>query len=354
MSLWWPRQVYQPGIDKGAPSPEGDFMTRGQVLDLAVLTFKERDLSQPGDADRFFREYGVGNTTEGPESPYERFTYYRDLLSRLLAADPVKFVVVHKGTPLYFLSWLAFDLHLFETALHFLDAAIAEDKRSAPTNWFGLPGPQIVVLNPSVQGARRTVEMLASRVEQELMRFSKLYTVEFKRDDFIKRFAVPLLTGGDVAIAAAFYAFLLEFDDRVVEVQLRSSPTLGSYQPLLLHLFKGGLLLETLLKKAGVKPDARRPDARRMETLGNIFQGADFKTRIGFTPPSIGGVPITQLCKDATAVTVESAFEATGRIRNTMGHNLILDALPKLPDDYVNLATQTINAFLYAAMKLYP
>jgi len=319
-------------------------MTRSQLLDLAVLTFRERDLSQPADADHFFQDYGAGNTAGYPTSPYERFHHYRDLLDRLRASDSNKFHAIHKGTPLYYLSWLAFDLHQFESALHFLDAAIQEDKRNAGSTWFDLPGPQFLMLNAPVQVARRTVEMLSLRVSDELNRFSDQYSVSFSRD--LRRFAEPLLKDDRFAIIGAFYAFLLEFDDRFVEVQLRSSSLLGSYQPLYLHLFKGGILLETLLKHTF--------PSLSTSTLGEIFQHDEFYNRVGVRPSSIRRVSIEQLCAEATGTTAECAFQATGRLRNTMGHNLILDPLPNLPDDYVTLARREIDAFLYAVVKLYP
>ena len=225
-------------------------MTRNQILDLASLAFKDRDLRDAGRANDFFHEYGVGNTVEGPQSPYERFMYYRDLLRRLREADENKFKAIHKGTPLYLLSWLAFDLHQFEAALQFIDAAIEEDKRNAPDTWPGLPGPQLIMLNDRAGAAERTVAMLAGRVAKELSRFTGWCGIPFGLDDFRRRFAYPLLTNGGSAIVAGFYAFLLEFDDRVVEVELRSDPTRGSYQTLFVHLFKGGLLLESLLKYA--------------------------------------------------------------------------------------------------------
>jgi hypothetical protein len=321
-------------------------MTAGQLLDLAVLTFKERNLSRAPDADRFFVDHGIGNTEDRPASPYERFVYYLELLQRLRASDPQKFASIHKGIPLYFLAWLAFDLHQFEAALHFLDASIDEDKRKDPAGWLANPGPQFLLLNAPVQAARRTVEMLASRVDLELNRLTGRYNITFTRADFLGRFAEPMLRAGTGGIVAAFYAFLLEFDDRAVEVELRSSPVLGSYQPLFLHLFKGGLLLETLLKQS--------LPALATSTLGAILQHQDFKARVGVTVQSIQEVPLATLCADALATTPESAFLATGRLRNTMGHNLIRDPLPKLPDDYITLVRQEINAFLYAVTKLYP
>lgn len=325
-------------------------MTINHLLDLAVLVFKERDLREPAEADRFFAEYGIGNTVEFPASPYERFVYYKELLTRLRASDKQKFASVHKGVPLYFLSWLAFDLHQFEAALHFLDACIEEDKNKAPTEWFQNPAAQFLVLNASVQGAQRTAQMLASRIDQELSRFQGHYGVALARSDFLARFAKPMLMNAAGAVVAGFYAFVLEFDDRAMEITLRSAPHLGSYQPLFLHLFKGGLLLETLLKLSFSHLSAK--------TLGDILHHQDFKDKVGFNPPSIKirdpEVPISTLCTDARSATPEAAFLATGRLRNMMGHNLIRDPLPSLPDDYITLARQEINAFLYAVAKLYP
>ena len=198
-------------------------LTPKQVADLAVIAFKDRDLQSPAEADAFFIEYGIGNTVDYPANPYERFEYYRTLLSRLQASDPQKFAAVHKGTPLYFLSWLALDLHQFDAALHFIDAAIAEDKRVGP-DWFNNPGSQLLMLNAPVQTARRTIEALASRIDKELNRFGMQYGVKFSLDTFLRQFAEPQLKDGTPAIVAAFYAFVLEFDDRAVEMRLRSAP----------------------------------------------------------------------------------------------------------------------------------
>jgi hypothetical protein len=321
-------------------------MTVDQSLDLAVRAFEERNLQEPADADRFFAEFGVGNTDDFPNRPFERFTSYKQLLLSLRDSNPLKFESVHKGTPLYFLSWLAFDQHQFDAALHFLDAAIAEDRRIDSLGWFNYPGPQILMLNASPQAARRTVELLSSRIAQELQRFEKHYGVVFSREDFLRRFAEPLVKSRSDAIVAGFYAFVLEFDDRAMEICLRSAPKLGSYQPLFLHLFKGGLLLETLLKHTF-------PYLAPL-TLGKILRHKDFENRVGFNPGSIREVSINTLCADALPATPESAFLTTGRLRNMMGHNLIRDPLATVPEDYITLARQEINAFLYAVFKLYP
>ncbi len=319
-------------------------MTTLELIEAAVSAFKERSLSSPAEADHFFAEFGIGNLTDSSHIPHERFRYYRDLLTRLREVDVDKFLRVHKGTPLYFLSWLAFDLHQFEAGLQHLDAAIAEDKRLGE-DWCSKPGAQFVLLNENIGSARRTIESLSQRVEKELLRFSATYH-ELSRGTLVQKFAEPLLRQGRLALVAGFYGFLLEFDDRVREIEMRSSPVLGSYQPLYIHLFKGGLLLETLLKTA-------IPGATG--TLGHLFQDCnEFEQRIGFRPGSIQTVPIQTLCTDARTITPSSAFQTTGRLRNTMGHSLILDPLPSPLDDYRALAEREIDAFLFAVTKLYP
>ncbi len=323
-------------------------MTSADLVQLAVETFRENNFDKASEGDRFFETYGVGNNRIHLDGPFERFNHYKELLTALRAVDEQKFAVIHKGTPLYFLSWLAFDLHRFEAALHFLDAAIAEDKRKDPSGWFNNPGPQFLVLNPS-HAAKRTVERLSLRIGHELQRFEQQLHVKFSLDDFIRGFAEPMVTSGNAAVVAAFYVFVLEFDDHVTEVSLRSAPVLGSYQPLFVHLFKGGLLLETLLKLAFPQIVATNPKS----TLGTLLQHDDFKSRFGFNPSSIAEVPILQLCTEARDPKAETAFQTTGRLRNMAGHNLIRDPLPRVPEDFVTLARQEINAFLCAVVTLY-
>ena len=173
-------------------------MTETELMEAALLAYAQRDFQRADEADEFFGVYGVGNTVEFPVAPDLRFRYYRELLARMLRSDQSKFIRMHKGTPLYFLAWLAFDLHQFESALHYLDAAIAEDQRKDPSGWFDNPGAQFLMLNAPVQAARRTVEILAARLDAELQRFEARFGLSLKRKDFLDRFAEPILRAGTI------------------------------------------------------------------------------------------------------------------------------------------------------------
>src|SRR5450759_3226669 len=123
----------------------------GDLADRALECFAKTDFSDPAVGDTFFRTFGIGNTIERPESPFERFCYYENLLVRLMNADDAKYREMHTGTAFGYLSWLAFDMRNYQKALFYMDTGIAEDVRkhkdtSNPTGWLGNPGPRFLML----------------------------------------------------------------------------------------------------------------------------------------------------------------------------------------------------------------
>ncbi|MFO8054397.1 MAG: hypothetical protein R6U19_04445, partial [Bacteroidales bacterium] len=76
----------------------------------ALHAFRSLDVTTPSDGDRYFEVFGVGNTLERVDRPFERFICYEFMLNELRNADAAKFNKIHKGTPYYYLAWTAFDL----------------------------------------------------------------------------------------------------------------------------------------------------------------------------------------------------------------------------------------------------
>jgi hypothetical protein len=124
-------------------------------------------------------------------------------------------------------------------------------------------------------------------------------------------------------------------------------PTEGTTEPFFLHLFKGCLLFESLLKANPKKL------LKSAENLGQALQqlslelgiphnisigGADFSTILGSLPGSKSSIP--------------SSVEYAGKIRNTVGHHLgwkaSLDS-----KTYDALATRVACACLHAIACLY-
>jgi hypothetical protein len=87
------------------------------LVELALQHFDHLELAQ---GDIFFSTFGPGNIINATNKPHERFNDYEELLRLLRQRNQQKYEQIHKGTPFFFLSWLAFDLRNFEKALYYL------------------------------------------------------------------------------------------------------------------------------------------------------------------------------------------------------------------------------------------
>ena len=153
-------------------------------VDRAREAFRNIDLSKE-NGDRFFSEVGPGNVIlGGKHMPFERFCDYQELLRIFREDDPDKYRVIHKGTPFLFLAWTAHDMRNFESALFYLDAAIAEDirdlkKRSGNSaGWMNLPACLVLTLN----GAG-SLSSLRNLLEVQINRFNRAsgHTISVER-----------------------------------------------------------------------------------------------------------------------------------------------------------------------------
>lgn len=115
-------------------------------LDKALDDFRQRPFDLPLEADECFAKFGVGNTIEAVDRPYERFSALLKLLGAIKAVDQRKFSWMHKGTPYFFLAYFCFDLRSYEKALFYLDAALNEDSGSFAT-WHDAPGAHFFAWN---------------------------------------------------------------------------------------------------------------------------------------------------------------------------------------------------------------
>ena len=292
----------------------------------AIAMFKGKDFTDPAEGDRFFGEYGAGNVVERADAPFERFVYYEQLLIELMNADKAKYRIMHKGTPFGFMSWLAFDLRNYEKALFYMDAGIGEDVRKDkgtgnPAGWLGNPGPRFLLLNPDPGNDwfRRTFEEVKSLLEKELARFNGISGRPPFDIPSWQRFARTLLVDPDPtqrAILSAIYVFLLEFRDHYQELVLREGSTAGSNQPFTVHLFTGGLIFESLLKRWY----PTNSKGKRNKTIGKILDktttpafAADFGDGCATVESSADTLEeIHSAIRDSS---IESAFGTAVRLR---------------------------------------
>jgi hypothetical protein len=216
----------------------------------------------------------------------------------------------------------------YEKALFYMDAGIGEDVRkhkdtSNPTGWLGNPGPRFLLLNadPANRWLKRTHEEVKCLLEKELARFNAISGRPPLDLTWWQRFANALLVDRDPtqrAIISAIYVFLLEFEDHYKELGLREGSTTGSNQPFTVHLFTGGLIFESLLKRW--YPDNSKGEKNR--TIGKILDrantpafAADFGDGCATVERSADTLEqIHGAIKDSS---IESAFGTGVRLRNT-------------------------------------
>ena len=317
-------------------------MTQDKIA-TARLAFRQMIINGPEDGDRFFEAYGPGNTVQVIERPFERFENYELLLSVIKEDDPQKFAQIHKGTPFYFMGWLAFDLKNYERAVFYMDSAIAEDIRKDPTDWQNNPGNQFLTLSDSSQVAERMTKHLRELVDKELSRFNSISNLsDMSLNDFIDKFILVLAKDTDKhSIITALYSFILEFGVREKELQLRSSNG-GSIESALTYLFKGGLIFESLLQH--LYPNKDNGDS--VKTLGDIYQTSNFKADF-LQSVRTSSSSLQDIISSASNNDMQTAFNTASKLRNITGHNLVWDDVFDNTDNFKTLYHQLVNAIFY-------
>ncbi|MGA2268326.1 MAG: hypothetical protein ABSH44_07640 [Bryobacteraceae bacterium] len=322
------------------------------LLNYALEVFP--NYHDAGQDDSFFELFVPGNTRHFAERPFERFSDYEELLQRLLERYPGKYQEAHKGTPFYYMSWLAFDLRNYEKALFYIDAAISEDVRNnrnppdGPLGWKAQPGARFLLLDPAHQAAGRTIVAVKDHLQSELTRFNGISNQKaLDIETSWRAFVADLLVDADQrTVISALYVFLLEFHDRLRELRFREGSLGGSNQPFTVHLFTGGLIFESLLKRYYPTSDSGQPN----RTLGGILKHTqqflrDFSLA---QPPEIFAESLDEIhAAIQGGVSIETAFSITAMLRNTTGHNLVWDNIFSAPAKYVDLFQQVMNALLF-------
>jgi hypothetical protein len=156
------------------------------------------------------------------------------------------------------------------------------------------------------------------------------------------------------SLISALYLFLLQSEDRRLELELRDGSSGGSNQPFTVHLFTGGLLFESLLKRY-----YKQADGSEFRTVEGVLARSDQFSRdfFGGMNPFVGGDFQANSLEEIHAAIdndrpMETAFKTAGKLRNTTGHNLVRDNIFDTSDKYLDLSRQVMNAVFYVILKL--
>lgn len=307
------------------------------------------------EADRFFGQFQyVQDLRSGDHSA--ALSKGLGLLAQCQQISPEGYERIHKGTPYYWLGTAAFLMHDYETATFFYDACVSEDLRSgADPVRRSTPGLHFIQIEgeQTAQAAVGLVRQTQAIVERAIEVYNArpgrsapsppLQLTEV-RDRFLRAALSP---GGDRlrTLATVFISFFLEWDYRALLIRIRVGT--GTSEPFFLHLFKGCLLFESLLKANPTNPPINiatlRPVLRHLHTElsipHNLSIGAtDFPTVLRLLP--------------AVDDSITSAVEFTGKLRNTVGHDLGWQTCLDL-DTYNRLAAMVASSCLHAIACLY-
>jgi len=161
------------------------------------------------------------------------------------------------------------------------------------------------------------------------------------------RFLHPALTQSHEpwrSLATTLITFTLEVEYLGNSLDLRVGT--GTSEPFYLNLFKGCVLFESLLK-------ANPRNTPTQQTLGQVLR--HLAADLGLTvTPNIGNTDFPTIVSDVASANndIATSIEFTGRVRNTVGHNLGWNATFDR-SQYDKLAGMVASACLHAINCLY-
>jgi hypothetical protein len=264
-----------------------------------------------------------------------QFLFLRDRLFGLLRAckriDATAFAKIPKGHPYYFIGIGSYLLDDYQTAIYFFDAAVTEDLNSgADPKKNPTPATRFLMLDgeSDKQAAKKLTQYAQTKVERALKYYVnditkdasiRSLTMDDLRNDFIY---FALSSGGKPGLrtlVTAFITFCIEWDFR--NEHFNYGVGKGTSEPFFLHLFRGCVLFESLVKQ-NPTPDYKPKKNTlipMLEDLHNVLKidkirgkgkGQAFKLDDVF-------YEIQKYKK-----TISEAVKITAIARNTIGHDL--------------------------------
>lgn len=263
---------------------------------------------------------------------------------------------MHKGTPYYFLAWTAFDIRDYERAVYYLDAALAEDIRLWPEEqWPNTPIGMVLTLQDGGTAIRIIQEIRGKfcGIISQLRRDIQI-TIDLKA--FIEKFVLAVIRKDkkNRSIVSSLYSFILEFYDREKMLLLRSSEG-GTIEPFLMHLLKGVVIFETLIKEVAKrnvwKMDSGNQNGNDIKTLGNLNYCSAFTSKYCRLKDQVTIHYIQDVLNLISKNDLETAINVTYLLRNKVSHDLRWDDIFDKPVNYEKLFRQIINAILIVIHK---
>ncbi len=255
--------------------------------------------------------------------------YFFNLLSTCKTLDQNSFTKIHKGHPFYFIGITSFLMEDFQTAVYFFDASMTEDfNAGADPKDRAKPSTRFLMMEGEVNG--HTAQPLAALAKAQVERVITYYLgcslisgqtleldIEKVRNNFIYRSLTTKDKPGLRTLTTAFISYFIEWDfrNRHFEYGVKQ----GTSEPFFLHLFRGCVLFESLLK--------HNPEFQPKEiNLGGILKNTEILTRLKINQINTGNFTLDNLYQKLNGyvdtITLDESIQITYMARNILGHNL--------------------------------
>jgi hypothetical protein len=318
--------------------------------DELLKRFRRAATGNPNDARDFFTHlpFVIDYSKKDYLSAFNSAIY---ILTELKEFDNQAYERIHKGYIFYFMAISAFMMHDYQAATFFFDITAAEDMKNSP----GVRTPPLLFLVLDGENPEQAAQELTANAEKWFETMIGKYndisgSVVLTLDEVRQLFLERAITDHQEwrTLVTSWISFYLEWNHRIHILNLRIED--GTWEPFYLHLFKGCLLFESLLKS---EPSGQVTE----QTLGQILnnQNSYSRSRIGITRRiNTGSATFTDIVSESKSALpgIENDIEVTARLRNTVGHNLGLSASINL-DEFNYLANKVSSSCLHAVSTLY-
>ena len=260
-----------------------------------------------------------------------QFLLLRDRLFGLLRAcksiDAETFTKIHKGHPYYFIGIASYLLDDYQTAIYFFDAAVTEDINAGadpidnPT-----PSTRFLMLEgeANYQAAKELTKFAQTKVERALEHYHSKITKNpgisnLTLDELRKDFICYALTAKDKpglrTLVTSFITYCIEWDFRNEHFEYEVGT--GTSEPFFLHLFKGCVLLESLLKH-------NRSITPENNMLGKILKEEKILDALKIEAIDGGNFVLDDIFEKLQRFdnSISEAIQISYMARNTLGHSL--------------------------------
>lgn len=211
----------------------------------------------PLNADKIFEDLTVSPgrawdaSTGEPIRPFERLRKYESRLEEIYEWDAEKYFYIHKGIPFYFCGILSFDIGAYDRAVFYFDAALSEDLKNKPQDYDKFAAHAFYILDDTydIEIVKYPVAKLRKQFNTLINDFNQQFSQNLTLDFIIGHFLKKKLKEKDYrSVIPALYVFVAESEHRLFHLKVRSDIG-GSIEPFILHLLRGCLIFETLLRQ---------------------------------------------------------------------------------------------------------